>query len=135
MIQHRSSLFDLLFTSAHLELNAAIQDFSSRFGTVDIIVNSLISHCCIVTKMYYLHVFLSLLLLALSRGAFVCVCLCACVRLAAIDGDDGYTGVKPQHRYVTCPPRHRPSPSFRFFFIVIQIICAPNERESCITAV
>ncbi len=24
-------------------------------------------------------------------------------RLAAIDGDDGYTGVKPQHRYVTCP--------------------------------
>ncbi len=36
-------------------------------------------------------------------------------RLAAIDGDDGYTGVKPQHRYVTCPPWHRPSPSFRFF--------------------
>ncbi len=29
------------------------------------------------------------------------------VRLAAIDGDDGYTGVKPQHRYVTCPPWHR----------------------------
>ncbi len=36
-------------------------------------------------------------------------------RLAAIDGDDGYTGVKPQHRYVTCPPWHHPSPSFRFF--------------------
>ncbi len=36
-------------------------------------------------------------------------------RLAAIDGDDGYTGVKPQHRYVTCPLWHRPSPSFRFF--------------------
>ncbi len=36
-------------------------------------------------------------------------------RLAAIDGDDGYTGVKPQHRYVTCPLRHRPPPSFRFF--------------------
>ncbi len=33
-------------------------------------------------------------------------------RLAAIDGDDGYTGVKPQHRYVTYPPWHRPSPSF-----------------------
>ncbi len=28
-------------------------------------------------------------------------------RLAAIDGDDGYTGVKPQHRYVTCPQWHR----------------------------
>ncbi len=28
-------------------------------------------------------------------------------RLAAIDGDDGYTGVKPQHRYVTHPPWHR----------------------------
>ncbi len=37
-------------------------------------------------------------------------------RLAAIDGDDGYTGVKPQQRYVTCPPWHRPSPSFRYFF-------------------
>ncbi len=24
-----------------------------------------------------------------------------------IDGDDGYTGVKPQHYYVTCPPWHR----------------------------
>ncbi len=36
-------------------------------------------------------------------------------RLAAIDGDDGYTGVKPQHRYVTCSPWHRLSPSFRFF--------------------
>ncbi len=43
-------------------------------------------------------------------------------RLATIDGDDGYTGVKPQHRYDTCPPRHRPSPSFRFVFIVIKII-------------
>ncbi len=32
-------------------------------------------------------------------------------RLAAIDGDDGYTGVKPQHRYGTIP--HRP---FDFFF-------------------
>ncbi len=38
-----------------------------------------------------------------------------CSRLAAIDGDDGYTGVKPQHRYVTCLPWHRLSPSFRFF--------------------
>ncbi len=28
-------------------------------------------------------------------------------RLAEIDGDDGYTGFKPQHRYVTCPPWHR----------------------------
>ncbi len=37
-------------------------------------------------------------------------------RLAAIDGDDGYTGVKPQHRYVTCPTWHHPTPSFRFFF-------------------
>ncbi len=37
-------------------------------------------------------------------------------RLAAIDGDGGYTGVKPQHRYVTCPPWHSPSPSFRFFY-------------------
>ncbi len=44
------------------------------------------------------------------------VCVCVCVRLAAIDGDDGYTGVKPQHRYVTCPPWHRPTPSFRFFY-------------------
>ncbi len=44
-----------------------------------------------------------------------------CNRLAAIDGDDGYTGVKPQHRYVTFPPWHRPSPLFRFF-IVIKII-------------
>ncbi len=43
-------------------------------------------------------------------------------RLAVIDGDGGYTSVKPQHRCVTCPPQHRPPPSFRFFFIVIQII-------------
>ncbi len=28
-------------------------------------------------------------------------------RLAAIDGDDRYTGVKPQHSYVTRPPWHR----------------------------
>ncbi len=27
-------------------------------------------------------------------------------RLAAIDSDDSYTGVKPQHRYVTRPPSH-----------------------------
>ncbi len=39
-------------------------------------------------------------------------------RLAAIDGDGGYTGVKPQHRYVTYSPWHRP-PDY-FFFIVIQ---------------
>ncbi len=39
-----------------------------------------------------------------------------CGRLAAIDGDDSYTSVKPQHRYVTCPAWHRPSPSYRFFF-------------------
>ncbi len=37
-------------------------------------------------------------------------------RLAAIDGVGGDTGVKPQHRYVTCPLRHRPTLSFRFFF-------------------
>ncbi len=43
------------------------------------------------------------------------VCVCVCVRLAAIDVDDGYTGVKPQHRYVTCPPWHRAPPSFIFF--------------------
>ncbi len=67
-----SSLFDLLFTSVHLQLNAAIQDFSSRFGRVDIIANSLIGHCCIVTEMYYLHIFLSLLVLAGSKGAFLC---------------------------------------------------------------
>ncbi len=42
-------------------------------------------------------------------------------RLAAIDGDDGYTSVKPQHCYITCPLWHSPTPSFRFyFFIVIQ---------------
>ncbi len=33
-------------------------------------------------------------------------------RLATIDSDDGYTGVKPQHRYVTRPPRHRPTDFF-----------------------
>ncbi len=38
-------------------------------------------------------------------------------RLAAIDSDDGYTGVKPQHRYVTYPPWHRPSPSLRFYLL------------------
>ncbi len=37
-------------------------------------------------------------------------------RLAAIDGNGDYTGVKPQHRYTTCPPRHR---HLDFFFIVI----------------
>ncbi len=37
-------------------------------------------------------------------------------RLAAIDGDGGYTGVKPQNYCVTCPPRYRPPPPFRFFF-------------------
>ncbi len=72
-----SSLFDLLFTSEHLEQHAAIQDFSSRFGTFDRIVNCLIAqfpncHCCIVREMYYLHVFLSLSVFARSRGAFLC---------------------------------------------------------------
>ncbi len=38
------------------------------------------------------------------------------IKLAAIDGVGGDTGVKTQHRYVTCPPRHRPPPSFRFFY-------------------
>ncbi len=53
-----SSLFDRLFTSAHLELlHAAIQDFSSRFATVDRIVHFLIGHCCILT--IYSYVFLS----------------------------------------------------------------------------
>ncbi len=37
-------------------------------------------------------------------------------RLAAIDGVGGDTGVKPQHRYVTCPPRHHPPPLLRFFY-------------------
>ncbi len=41
-------------------------------------------------------------------------------RLAAIDGDDGYTGVKPQHRYVTS--HSVCGQSLRFFFIVIKII-------------
>ncbi len=36
-------------------------------------------------------------------------------RLAAIDGDGSYTGVKPQLRYVTCPPWHRLPPPFRFY--------------------
>ncbi len=41
------------------------------------------------------------------------------IRLAAIDGVRGYTGVKSQHRYVTCLPWHRLSPLFwlLFFFI------------------
>ncbi len=43
-----------------------IQDFSSLFGTVDRIVNFLIGHCCIVTKMYYFHIFLSHSVLVLS---------------------------------------------------------------------
>ncbi len=74
--------------------------------------------------------------------------------LATIDGDDGYTGVKPQHRYVTCSPWHRPPPLFRFFFysnknnfvqledtkIKTECWCsmqrnAPNRQQSCITAV
>ncbi len=38
---------------------------------------------------------------------------CLGARLAAIEGDDSYTGVKPQHRYVTCPPWHR---RFDFFY-------------------
>ncbi len=49
--------------------------------------------------------------------AYVCVLCCWISKevlhhmLAAIDGDDGYTGVKPQHRYVPCsrgtvPHRH-----------------------------
>ncbi len=42
-------------------------------------------------------------------------------RFAAIDGVGGDTGVKPQHRYVTCPPQHRPHRRLDFF-IVIQII-------------
>ncbi len=44
--QHRVSVSDRLFTSTHLELNAAIQDFRSSFR-----------HCCIVTQMYYFQVF------------------------------------------------------------------------------
>ncbi len=67
-----SSLFHLLFTSELL--HAVIQDFSSRFGTVGRIVNFLIGHCCIVTEMYYFHVFLSLSVLSLSRGAFLVRC-------------------------------------------------------------
>ncbi len=63
-----------LFTSAHLVLlHAAIHwYFSSCFGTANRIVNCLIGHCCIVTKMYYFHVFLSPSVLALSRDAFLC---------------------------------------------------------------
>jgi len=37
-------------------------------------VNFSIGHCCIVTEMYYLHVFLSHSVLALSRGAFLVRC-------------------------------------------------------------
>ncbi len=67
MIQHRVSLFDRLFTSTHIELlHAALQDFSSRFGTVDRNINFLIGHYCIVTKKYYFHVFLSHSVLVLS---------------------------------------------------------------------
>ncbi len=33
-----------------------------------------------------------------------------------IDCVGGDTGVNPQHRYVTCPLRHRPLPLFRFFY-------------------
>ncbi len=64
-----SSLFHLLY---NLELNAAIQDFTSRFIAVDRIVHFLIGHCSIITKMYYFHVFLSHSVLSLSRGAFLC---------------------------------------------------------------
>ncbi len=37
-------------------------------------------------------------------------------RLAAIDGVSGDTGVNLQHRYVTCPPWHRPPLPFRFYY-------------------
>ncbi len=30
--------------------------------------------------------------------------------------DDGYTGVKPQHCYITCSPWHRPPPSLDCFY-------------------
>ncbi len=56
-------------------------------------------------------------------------------RLAAIDGDDGYTGVKPQHRYVTCSPWHRLSPSFRFFYsdknYLVQLEDTAIKTERC----
>ncbi len=59
--------FYLLFTSGHLELlHAVIQDFSSHFGTTDRVVNFLIGHWCII--------FLSLSILALSRGGFLVRC-------------------------------------------------------------
>ncbi len=56
-------------------------------------------------------------------------------RLAVIDGDGGYTSVKPQHRYVTCPPWHRPPPSFRFFNsntnIFVQLEDTTIKTECC----
>ncbi len=36
-------------------------------------------------------------------------------RLAVIDGDGGYTSVKPQHRCVTCPPSTVPHRRLDFF--------------------
>ncbi len=50
-----SPLFDLLFTSAHLELlHAATQDIVTSAHIVRI-VNFLIGHCCILT-IYYFHI-------------------------------------------------------------------------------
>ncbi len=65
----------------------------------------------------FLYVFYNLFTFHLvDLGEFLICKVDPHTRLAAIDGDDGYTGVKPQHRYVTCSPWHHPSTSFRIFF-------------------
>ncbi len=61
VIQHRVlSLWPLHIGASRA---AVLQDFSSRFGAVDRIVNF---YCCIVTKIYYFHIFLSHSVLVLS---------------------------------------------------------------------
>ncbi len=62
VIQHRVLS---LWPSLHIGASraAVLQDFSSRFGAVDRIVNF---YCCIVTKIYYFHIFLSHSVLVLS---------------------------------------------------------------------
>ncbi len=84
-----------------------------------------------------LYICLSVVCLSVS-----CLCVCLSVvhlscRLAAIDGDDGYTGVKPQHCYITCPP-WRPHRCFDFFYSntnnFVQLEDTTIKTERCCSA-